>query len=127
MKVLCVKQPWAWCIIHAGKDIENRTWHTPIRGRVLIAASARIRPYEYDDCAYYVRRNFPELMHRFPRREDLLTGGIIGEVEIVGCVAHHESKWFMGPYGFVMRDAKPVPFMKCRGHLGFWNLPEKKP
>lgn len=23
---LSVRQPWAWAIIHAGKDIENRSW-----------------------------------------------------------------------------------------------------
>jgi hypothetical protein len=29
-------RPWAWLIIHAGKDIENRTWHTPYRGPVIL-------------------------------------------------------------------------------------------
>ena len=28
MKALTIKQPWAWAIIHAGKDIENRDWVT---------------------------------------------------------------------------------------------------
>ena len=26
MKALTVKQPWAWAIIHGGKDVENRSW-----------------------------------------------------------------------------------------------------
>lgn len=26
MKVLTVRQPWAWAIFHAGKNVENRTW-----------------------------------------------------------------------------------------------------
>lgn len=25
---LSIRQPWAWAILHAGKDIENRDWHT---------------------------------------------------------------------------------------------------
>ena len=25
MRVLTVRQPWAWAIIHGGKDVENRT------------------------------------------------------------------------------------------------------
>lgn len=29
MKVLTVRQPWAWAIIHGGKDIENRSWSPP--------------------------------------------------------------------------------------------------
>lgn len=38
MKALSVKQPWAWAIIHAGKDIEKRTWRTDYRGPLLIHA-----------------------------------------------------------------------------------------
>lgn len=25
MRILTVRQPWAWAIIHGGKDVENRT------------------------------------------------------------------------------------------------------
>ena len=39
MKVIAVRQPWAWLIIHANKDIENRTWATRYRGKLLIQAS----------------------------------------------------------------------------------------
>ena len=36
VKVLTVKQPWASLIVHGIKDIENRSWKTNFRGRVLI-------------------------------------------------------------------------------------------
>ncbi|MCC7374294.1 MAG: hypothetical protein IT581_06545 [Verrucomicrobiales bacterium] len=36
---ISVRQPSAWMIIHAGKDIENRTWRTKFRGRVLVHAA----------------------------------------------------------------------------------------
>ena len=39
MKALSIRQPWAWLILHGGKDIENRTWATKLRGRVLIHAA----------------------------------------------------------------------------------------
>ena len=39
MKALTIKQPWAYLIIHGGKDIENRTWRTKYRGRILIHAA----------------------------------------------------------------------------------------
>lgn len=38
MKVLTVRQPWAWAIIHGGKLVENRTWLTHYRGPVAIHA-----------------------------------------------------------------------------------------
>ena len=28
-RALTLKQPWAWAISHAGKDVENRTWPVP--------------------------------------------------------------------------------------------------
>ena len=35
MKAITIKQPWASLIVHGIKDIENRTWRTNYRGRVL--------------------------------------------------------------------------------------------
>ena len=26
MKALTLRHPWAWAIVHCGKDVENRTW-----------------------------------------------------------------------------------------------------
>ena len=39
MKAITIKQPWASLIVHGIKDIENRTWRTNYRGRVLIHAA----------------------------------------------------------------------------------------
>ena len=41
MKAITIKQPWASLIVHGVKDIENRTWHTNFRGRVLIHSSSK--------------------------------------------------------------------------------------
>ena len=39
MKAITIKQPWASLIAAGLKDIENRTWKTNFRGRVLIHAA----------------------------------------------------------------------------------------
>jgi len=39
MKALSVRQPWAWAIIYALKDIENRGWPINYRGDILIHAA----------------------------------------------------------------------------------------
>lgn len=44
VKVLSVKNPYAYSIIHGGKDVENRTWNTDYRGRLYIHASGEDRP-----------------------------------------------------------------------------------
>ncbi len=54
---------------------------------------------------------------------ELPLGGIIGLVEIVDCVQEHPSPWFEGPYGFVLRNPRPLPFTPCPGHLGFYDVP----
>jgi hypothetical protein len=39
---LSLHRPWAWLIIHAGKDIENRTWATPYRGPVILHSARHL-------------------------------------------------------------------------------------
>ncbi len=115
--VLSIRQPWAWLIVNAGKDIENRSWPTKFRGRFLIHASKGMTRDEYEDAGLCAADSRIAL----PRFEVLERGGIVGEAEIVDCVTRSESVWFFGPYGFVLRNAKPLPFWPCKGALGFFN------
>jgi hypothetical protein len=116
--VLSIRQPWAWLICNAGKDIENRSWPTKFRGRVLIHAGKGMTSDEYEDAGICAADSGISL----PPFESLERGGIVGEAEIVDCVTRSESAWFFGPYGFVLRNAKPLPFFPCKGALGFFHL-----
>lgn len=119
MKVLSVRQPWAWLIVNGHKDVENRTWSTTFRGEVLIhAAKTMSRNYYEDVFAQCFTRGI-----ELPPYEALERGGIVGIAEIVGCVTNSESPWFFGPCGFVIRNARPLPFEPLRGSLGFFNAP----
>jgi hypothetical protein len=42
VKALTVQQPWAWAIVHGGKDVENRTQAWSYRGPLAIHAGARV-------------------------------------------------------------------------------------
>ncbi len=42
-------------------------------------------------------------------------------VDIEGCVEHHPSKWFHGPFGWVLGKPRRVPFKPCKGQLKFFN------
>lgn len=136
MKALSIRQPWAWLILHAGKDIENRSWRSGFRGRLLIHAGVSLdrdalRQFEAGRSPA-TGEPFPpdilEAIHRIPwrggvveRGPDLERGGIVGSVEIVDCVTRSDSPWFFGPVGFVLRNPVPVPFQPCRGQLGFFT------
>lgn len=41
-RALSLHRPWAWLIMHAGKDIENRTWNTPYRGPVILHSAQSV-------------------------------------------------------------------------------------
>ena len=41
MKALSIRQPWIWAMFHLGKDVENRTWSTGVRERVMLHASLK--------------------------------------------------------------------------------------
>jgi len=103
MKAISIRQPWAHRIIHEGKDVENRTWRTNYRGPVLIHASMSKAELHRDDYGKY------------------LYGGIIGMAEIVDCVSEMDSKWFMGPYGFVLENVRELPAIPCKGKLSFFT------
>lgn len=128
IKALSIRQPWAWAIINVGKDVENRSLRTRFRGPVCIHASA-YRPTQDDVDTFneVLFRAIPDREARasiIPRHTEALSmsrGGIIGVAEIVDCVEVSDSPWFMGRYGFVLRNVRPVEFFPVKGALGFFD------
>lgn len=119
MIALSILQPWAWLIVNGHKDIENRTWATKRRGDILIHAGKRWGREQRDDLAG-VREMFPHL--QIPDEFDL--GGIVGAARIIDCVSEHPSRWFNGPFGFVLDQQRKSPhFVPYKGQLGFFAVP----
>jgi hypothetical protein len=128
---LSVRQPWAWAIIHGGKDIENRTWRRwpgiwPAR-IAIHAAKAAVSLAEYCEARAFMWERGDLLKNRrCPLHAALDRGGIIGSVELVDIVTASDSPWFEGPYGYVLRDPQPCEFIPCRGALGFFRWEKTK-
>lgn len=144
MKALAIRQPWAWAILHAGKDVENRDWKEwnpglKYRGRFLIHASAGMTKAEYEDCLdtlHTISRShpFPDGL-TLPAFGELERGGIVGMANIVDAISETDgahsvagiralnSPWFFGPFGLVIAEAKPLPFVPIKGMLGFFDMP----
>lgn len=108
MRVLTVRQPWASLIVAGHKDVENRTWATTYRGRVLIHAASRLDPTG--------------------PATDLPTplGVVLGSVEIVDCVRNAASPWACPDcWHWMLARAEawryPVPH---RGGLGLRHAPD---
>jgi len=128
MKALSIRQPWAWLILNAGKDIENRDWCTWFRGCVLIHASKGMTRAEYEEAlhtAHMVSRSRPFISGlKLPEFSDLHRGGIVGWAEITDCVVKSDSPWFFGRYGFVLRNPRQLTFMPYKGALGLFDVPQ---
>lgn len=127
-KALSIKQPWAWLIVNGHKDIENRDWTTRFRGEVCIHAGKK-EDGEAAACLSGLGIH-PVSGERLPSGSPLLSypypvddqrGGIVGVAEIIGCVEGSANEWFVGRYGFVIRNARPVPFIPVKGALGFFD------
>jgi hypothetical protein len=127
LHALSIRQPWASEIILGTKDVENRTWPTKHRGPVLIHAAKSQATADAMGFLEFLRERGLSMNANTARSwratafRDLPRGGIIGIAEIVDCVEASESPWFVGPYGFVLRNAKPLPFIPCKGLLGFFK------
>jgi hypothetical protein len=142
MKALTVQQPWAWAIVHGGKDVENRTQAWGYRGPLAIHAGQRFS--ERGRESPLVVRAVGDAMRR-DAAADFVYGAIIGVVDLVDAHPWYDcidagddmcSAWAETSYaehgGRTRRDivhlvlanprplAEPVP---CRGALGLWTVP----
>ena len=119
---LSVRQPWAWAIIHGGKDIENRTLGS-IRaggmktGQICIHAASGMRETEYRWGLYKLQ----QVGVTAPHPAELVRGGLIGVVEVVDIVSESDSPWFGGPWGLVLENPVPIEPIPAQGALGYFE------
>lgn len=124
MKALSIKQPFAELILQGKKKIELRKWNTKFRGEFLIHA-----PKKPDS----------EAMEKFGFKK-LPCGFILGKANLVEVKKYknknehkkdkklHLASKDWGEYGFILKNAKKLKPVPCKGKLGFWtfcaNLPK---
>lgn len=147
MKAISIKQPWAYLIASGIKDIENRTWKTSYRGKVLIHCSSTIDPRFKNDIHCFS----PEQMDAIHKIMDVSDkdvraklfenkGAIIGEFDLVDCVVNHDSIWAEQSPEYTTKRAnqdgfKPIhnwvienavlydePILNVKGKLSFWDF-----
>ena len=136
-KCISIKQPFANLICSGIKDIENRTWKTNFRGRVLVHASAKPIIFKSVKNIYTIAQleSMTIEQRMLVISNSFQNSAIIGSVEIVDCVINHESIWaektdpFLESQGYIRYNwvlANPVLFAKpipAKGKLSFWEHP----
>jgi hypothetical protein len=126
---LSIQQPYAQWLANPGqfvnagirpKTIESRTWTTRYRGPLLIHASTT---FDHDAIDSWIGR-CPELEHVIPLEERAYTkGALVGIAELIEVVHQSADPWFIGPYGLVLANARPLEPISYRGQLKLFPVP----
>lgn len=133
MYAITLRQPWADCIAHFGKRVENRTWKPPahlLGERIAIHAGKRFDTVGHD----WLLRN-PDLVGPNAIMSYALClvlagknrprGAVVATAILADVVTEGDSPWFAGPYGWLLREVKTLETaVPCRGAQGLWKLPD---
>jgi len=134
MRILTVRQPWAWAIIHGGKDVENRVRNIAGDYRGPVAIHAGLATFEDDGQFREVRRAITSEDHGWPADdgevwasdlvdpddERFVYGAIIGVVDLVDVApwtSHTDA--LTGTPGVVRRIPRQPARWEMRDH---WHL-----
>ena len=114
---LTIRQPYAWLVVKGFKPVENRTWSTTYRGPLFIHAAVRLHGHT----AREIEQKFGVKIEE----DDLRFGGVIGRVDLVDVVTAHPSPWFTGPFGWVLKSPRRLPFRAMRGGQTLFDVPSE--
>jgi hypothetical protein len=136
VKALTVQQPWAWAIVHGGKDVENRTQAWSYRGPLAIHAGARVSDRGLE--SPLITQAFGDVM-RADRPHELRVSALLGVVDLVDvhearmlddesgcCDPWGEQEWHGRRHLVHLVLANPRPLERpipCAGKLGLWTPP----
>lgn len=139
MRILTVRQPWTWAIVHGGKDIENRTRNIAgsYRGPVAIHAGLTLAA---DDAPVWDMPEYVQALAKATAQQQWSLderGSVIGVVDLID--AHEAidkpvgqglravcctSPWAQTNAGvhLVLRNPRPLPRpIPAKGRLGLWT------
>lgn len=125
---LTVRQPWAWLIMNAGKDVENRSWSPPahqLRPGEWLAIHAGMTPVPRRDTWAW------EVFGRYALPDTRLDlGAIVGCVRFVGTQDEHRpgrrlSRWAeTGAVRWYFDRIAPLAHpIEIGGQQRLWRLP----
>ena len=147
MKAITVRQPWAWAILHGGKDVENRTRNIAgsYRGPLVIHAGLAL-----DKAATLVPPLKSLPVDPFGIEGGLVRGVALGVVELsdthaaphcpgrmIVVVGDRYTRAWPDPetcspwaepntHHLVLANPRPFPEpIPYKGALGLWNFPDE--
>lgn len=149
LPALSLHQPFAWAVVYAGKNVENRSTRTTIRGPVVIHATKHEdRAYYRWACEWMVSRGLarcPSLPDLRPRTEAAIErweraieipaidafdrGCLYGVAKLVDVLDKWtpEQGWKMhGKHGYVLEAMQPIRRKPWHGMPGWFYVPKRE-
>jgi hypothetical protein len=119
MRILTVRQPWAWAIIHGGKTVENRVRNIAgdYRGPVLIHAAKAYADGWQSDVLARLMNSHPDVFDD-PQPWHDHAGEIIGIVDLVD--VHHGPEFGGGCH----KLNSPLPVLPTYTACSVWGEAE---
>ena len=117
VRALTIKQPWAYAMLHLGKDVENRSWRRDYSGPLLIHTSKHPVTEPRALLAKHMR-SVPSInaLNKLP------TGSVVGVADLCDYVRDSQSKWAQKrKWHWLLRNVHPIRPIKCPGQLGLWT------
>jgi hypothetical protein len=124
MMALSIRPAWAWAIIHAGKDVENRSRRCHFRGRFLVHASLELTYEDFEKATQKLAAAGEDAI--VPREDEFAAGGFVGSVELVDVAEGCGSVWYEpGAFAWMLRNPRPMPFMPYTGRRNWFHVPDE--
>ncbi len=139
MRTLSIRQPWCWLITRPDlvteaaraealardliKPVENRDWSTSFRGDFLIHSGVGLVQRDYRELQALLLDEAGIRVPDFTDLEQVPRGGICGITTLVDVVTDHPSRFFMGEFGLVLKNSRPLPFVPWKGQLSWFDVP----
>ena len=123
MMALSIRPAWAWAIVHAGKDVENRSRRCHFRGRFLVHASLELTHDDFEKAVQTLAAAGEDAI--VPRPDEFAAGGFVGSVELVDVAERCDSVWHEpGAFAWMLRNPRPMPFMPYTGRRYWFHVPD---
>jgi hypothetical protein len=114
LRVISLKQPWAFALVKGDKDVENRPFHLKLKNKPIwgLILASKNKPTK-KELVRYEQLSGKKAPERFESQT------IIGAVEFIASVEESESKWYDGGIAWVVgkRVILPTPIKNIPGFL----------
>ena len=118
MRAITLQQPWAYAIVHLGKDVENRTWRTGYEPIQIAVHAGKSYDWHGED---FIARLGLAVPSKMP------TGAIVGLITVLGAHKNHAdwcSPWAIpDQWHWQLSEPIRVEPVPCRGAQGLWTVP----